>query len=321
MKLLIPVDVWQEETNSHLTNDLEHIVPLSASSIALLYAIQSEPHIERAAALETKAIKETGESPRPSDIKTGSTSKYGPDNFYSELEKKAKKHLDDLANELKPSCSNVETIFEHGSPAKVIEMVSKAKGANLTIIRGSSHGLLESVFLGNTVSHVIRHSDNSVLVLRSGPIAEPLKKVLIALDGSEQSKTATRQFCNFYKPMKEQIEVTLGHVVSIPGAWRYISPVEFVATLEDNLDMAGKTILAEGETILLDCGWKPKKMPVPMIVRTGDPAAELDRLAAEIGAGLIVLGAQGKNAVQSFLLGSVSEALALKSGFPILVFK
>jgi nucleotide-binding universal stress UspA family protein len=301
MKLLIPVDVWQEETNSHLCQDLERMVPLSDASIILVYAVQSEPHLEKA------------------NVSTAAA--YGPDNFYTELEKKAKKHLDDLAKELKPACADIEVIFEHGSLAKVIESVAKDKQASLTIIRGSSAGLLESVFLGNTVSHLIRHSHNSVLVLRSGIVAEPLQKVMIALDGSDQSKTAMRQFCNFYKSMKEQIEVVLAHVVSIPGAWRFISPIEFVATLEDNLDMAGKAILAEGEAILLECGWKPKKMPVPMIVRTGDPAAELDRLAAEVDAGLIVLGAQGKNAVQSFLLGSVTEALTLKSGFPILVFK
>ncbi len=85
--------------------------------------------------------------------------------------------------------------------------------------------------------------------------------------------------------------------------------------------MAAKAILAEGEGLIVESGWQPKTMPVPMIVRTGDPAAELDRLASEIGAGLIVLAAQGKTAVQSFLLGSVSEALALESSYPILVFK
>jgi len=298
MKLLIPIDVWQEETNAHLAQDLGLMVPLAQASLVLVYAMQSEPHLEKAAA----------------------ASEYGPDYFYSELEKKAKKHLDDLAAELKSSCSSIEIMFEHGSPAKVIQSVAKAKGADLTIIRGSAAGLLESVFLGNIVSQVIKHSHNAVLVLRAGVVEAPLQKVIIALDGSEQSKTALRQFCNLYQSMKQNIEVVLAHVVSIPGAWRFISPVEFVATLEDNLDMAGKAILAEGEAVLLECGWKPKTMPAPMIVRTGDPAAELDRLAGEIGAGLIVLGAQGKNAVQSFLLGSVAEALALKSGFPILVF-
>jgi nucleotide-binding universal stress UspA family protein len=299
MKLLIPIDVWQEETNAHLVQDLTRMLPLSQANVVLVYAMQSESHVEKATA----------------------TSEYGPDYFYSEMEKKAKKHLDDLAEELKTLCSSIEIIFEHGSPAKVIESVAKARGADLTVIRGSAAGLLESVFLGNTVSQVIKHSHNAILVLRSGAVVTAFQKVIVALDGSDQAKTALRQFCNLYQSMKQNIEVVLAHVVSIPGPWRFISPVEFVATLEDNLDMAGKAILAEGETILLDCGWKPKTMPAPMIIRTGDPAVELDRLAAETGAELIVLGAQGKNAVQSFLLGSVSEALALKSGFPILVFK
>ncbi len=215
----------------------------------------------------------------------------------------------------------METVFEHGQPAQIIESVAKKKGTELTVVRGSAAGMLESTFLGNTISQVIKHSHNTILVLRAGPVLNPLNKVIIAMDGSDQSKEALRRFCHLYEGMKQKIEVALAHVVSIPGAWRFISPVEFVATLEDNLDMAGKAILAEGEALLLASGWKPKKLPVPMIVRTGDPAAELDRLAGEIGAGLIVLGAQGKTAIQSFLLGSVSEALAIKSSFPILVFK
>ena len=275
------------------------MLPLIECELVLVYAMQTESHIEKVTA----------------------TSEYGPDYFYTEMEKKAKKHLGDLVKELKSLCLSVEVVFERGLPAKVIESVAKEQKADLTVIRGSASGLLESVFLGNTVSQVIKHSHSSVFVLRAGAIETALKKVIIALDGSEQSKEALRRFCRLYQTMKQNIEVVLTHVVSIPGPWRFISPIEFVATLEDNLDMAGKAILAEGEAILLEGGWKPEKMPAPMIVRTGDPAVELDRLAGEIGADLIVLGAQGKTAFQSFFLGGVSEALALKSGFPILVFK
>jgi nucleotide-binding universal stress UspA family protein len=101
----------------------------------------------------------------------------------------------------------------------------------------------------------------------------------------------------------------------------YIAPIEFIATLEDNLDMAAKAILAGGETIIAACGWKLHSTEDCMIVRSGDPAFELDRLASEINAGLIVVAAQGKTAMQHFLLGSVSESLALQSSLPVLVSK
>ncbi len=295
MKILIPIDVWQG--NDSLSQDLARILPLSQSQIILVYSIQSEPHVEK--------------------ITSGDNTDY----LYEELEKKAKASLESLAQELKSSCLGVETCFEHGPPASVIESIAKKKQVDLTAIRGSAAGLLESTFLGNTVSLVVKHSPSSILLLRSGAILSPLNKVVVALDGSNSAKDALRKFCQAYKSLANNIEIVLAHVVSIASPWRYIAPVEFIATLEDNLDMAAKAILAEGETILMECGWKSSGKSTGMIVRSGDPAFELDRLASEINAGLIVVGAQGKTAVQHFLLGSVSEALAMKSSSPILVFK
>ena len=299
MKILVPVDVWETQTNEHLPQDLLRMLPDAQAKLILVYALQNEPHLEKAA----------------------KSSQANADSFCDELAKKAKSNLDDLAAQMKKSFADVETVFEHGTPVHIIESVAKSKLVDLIALRGSSAGLMESVFLGNTISQIIKHSPISILVLRSGLVMAPLNKVLIALDGSEQAKLALREFCQLYKAKCKDIELVLSHVVSIPGPWRFISPVEFVAGLEDNLDMAARAILAEGESLVMESGWKPKTMPVQTIIRTGDPAVEIDRLASEIGAGLIVLGAQGKTAIESFLLGSVSEALALKSSYPILVFK
>ncbi len=294
MKILIPIDVWQG--NETLSQDLPRMLPIDQAELILVYSIQSEPHLEKASGGNT-------------------------DYLYEQLEKKAKASLDKFAQELQPLSLSVETCFEHGPPASVIESIAKRKQVDLIVIRGSAAGLLESTFLGNTVSLVVKHSPSSILILRPGAVLAPLSKVLVALDGSEPAKHALREFCLAYKPLANKIEIVLAHVVSISAPWRYIAPVELIATLEDNLDMTAKAVLAEGETILLETGWKLNEKPDSMVVRSGDPAYELDRLASEIGAGLIVVGAQGKTAVQHFLLGSVSEALAIKSSSPILVFK
>ena len=295
MKVLVPIDVWQG--NESLVQDLSRMLPLGQCNLILVYSIQTQPHMDKF---------------------TGSG---GIDYLYQELERKAKEFLTGLAAQLKPLCAGVEICFEHGQPATVIENTAKSKQVDLTVIRGSAAGLLESTFLGNTVSQVTKHSPNSVLVLRSGAILNPLNKVLVALDGSQSAKDALRAFCKTYKALANNIELVLAHVVFIAAPWRYITPVEFIATLEDNLDMEAKAILAEGEAILVESGWTPQTNSAGMVVRSGDPASELDRLASEINAGLIVVGAQGKTAVKHFLLGSVSEALALKSVSPILVFK
>lgn len=295
MKVLIPIDVWQE--NDSLANDLSHMLPLQGADLILVYSIQSEPHVEK--------------------IAGGGNM----DSLYVELEKKAKASLADFAKQLKPLSQNVETFFEHGPPASVIESIAKRKNADLIVIRGSADGLLESTFLGNTVSSVVKHSPCSTMILRAGAISQPLNKVVIGLDGSQLAKEALNKFCLTYKKWSDKLEIVLAHVVSIAGPWRYIAPVEFIATLEDNLDMAAQAILAEGEKIMVDSGWKANTKKESTIVRSGDPAYELERLASEVNAGLIVVAAQGKTAIQHFLLGSASEALALKSSYPVLVLK
>jgi nucleotide-binding universal stress UspA family protein len=295
MKILIPIDVWQG--NESLAQDLSKILPLEHAELILAYSIQSEPHVEKIA--DSSSL----------------------DSLYIELEKKAKSSLEDFAKQLKPVCKSVETCFEHGSPASVIESIAKRKNADLIIIRGSAIGLLESTFLGHTVSLVVKHSPCSILVLRPGAIVAPLGKVIVGLDGSQLAREALQKFCETYKAWSKRIEIVLTHVVSIPAPWRYIAPIEFIASLEDNLDMSAKAVLAEGETIIAEHGWELNTKQDSMVVRSGDPAYELDRLASEVNAGLIVISAQGKTAVQHFLLGSVSEALALKSSFPALIFK
>ncbi len=295
MKILIPIDVWQG--NESLAKDLSTMLPLAQAEMVLAYSIQSEPHVEKIAG-------------------GGSV-----DSLYVELEKKAKSSLEDFAKQLKPVCKNVETLFEHGPPASVIESIAKRRNADLIVIRGSAAGLLETAFQGNTVSSLVKHSPCSILVLRAGAIVAPLSKVVIGLDGSQLATEALRKFCETYLAWSKKIEIVLANVVSIPAPWRYIAPVEFIATLEDNFDMAAKAILAEGKAIIAESGWQLNSNEDRMVVRSGDPAYELDRLASEINAGLIVVAAQGKTAIQHFLLGNVSEALALKSSFPVLVVK
>lgn len=55
------------------------------------------------------------------------------------------------------------------------------------------------------------------------------------------------------------------------------------------------------------------------VVRFGEPADALVRLAADLDAALIAVGSRGRGPLKSALMGSVSLALATRSGFPVLV--
>jgi nucleotide-binding universal stress UspA family protein len=51
----------------------------------------------------------------------------------------------------------------------------------------------------------------------------------------------------------------------------------------------------------------------------GEPASRILQLASDLGADLIIVGAQSKNAVERMLLGSVSRAVAAKAPCAVLV--
>jgi nucleotide-binding universal stress UspA family protein len=55
-----------------------------------------------------------------------------------------------------------------------------------------------------------------------------------------------------------------------------------------------------------------------LVLRSGQPAATLDRIAAEDGYGLLVIGARGAG-LSSVLLGSVATRLAARASVPVLV--
>lgn len=54
-------------------------------------------------------------------------------------------------------------------------------------------------------------------------------------------------------------------------------------------------------------------------VRVGAPSDEIVKLAAEVGADMIVVGTHGRKGVTRLILGSVAEAVVRKAGCPVLV--
>jgi nucleotide-binding universal stress UspA family protein len=60
-------------------------------------------------------------------------------------------------------------------------------------------------------------------------------------------------------------------------------------------------------------------VPIDTMVRHGSPADEIVRCAADIGAGLIVMGSRGWGEMHAVLLGSVSERVLHSAHCPVLI--
>ena len=81
--------------------------------------------------------------------------------------------------------------------------------------------------------------------------------------------------------------------------------------------MSGNTVLAEAEEVSSQLGIKN----VEMKQVEGNPADCLTKVAKEIKASLIVVGAQGKGMMEHFLMGSTSTRLANQSECSVAVVR
>lgn len=293
MKLLLPLDVANSYRQS--IAELERLVPLAEADIFVLYVRESTRGLE-------SILTSMGKSAQHLD---------------QELDARAKTVLDEAASILKERCRSVVTQIVDGSPPQAIEQLAARQGFDLVAIGATQHGSNPLNLLGSTAAHVVKHAQAPVIILRSRPQAEANLKVLIAVDGSPPSTNALRTFASQFGALKEKLSVTILNVVSIFGIWKFVAPVEFIASIEDNLNMAAETILADADKTLSEY----KLTPTNMVIRSGDAGNEIIKAANDIEADLIVVGARSRSGVEQIFLGSVSHKLSMHAPCSTIVVK
>jgi len=122
-------------------------------------------------------------------------------------------------------------------------------------------------------------------------------KILLAIDGSKNSDEAVNQALNL--AMQTCSEITLLNVVRKP---------------ED---------FPLGEMLVNDRAMFIRGYGIEVLTRveSGDPAANILKVADEIDAGMIVLGLNGSGGLRRVLMGSVSEKVVDEAKIPVLVVR
>ena len=110
-------------------------------------------------------------------------------------------------------------------------------------------------------------------------------------------------------------ELHLLHVIPAPDAqyWKsyvYMPTVDVDQMAKDAFD---KRVSEEYESML------PKDISLTKAFRIGKAYAEIIRYADEIQADLIVMGRQGRGALESLFFGTVAEKVVKKAKCPVLV--
>ena len=140
-----------------------------------------------------------------------------------------------------------------------------------------------------------------------------LKKVLLAFDGSEDSKKALRWLLDFAKQTPVEIVVVSAIELIFPGDYDFAVGVLAAAeTLRKNT----KDDLLNAAKVFSD-----NNLLVSTVILEGNPASEIIQYASKEQVDLIICGTRGMGGFESMLLGSVAHKLVTYSLVPVLVIK
>ena len=149
-----------------------------------------------------------------------------------------------------------------------------------------------------------------------------MSHVLIATDGSEQSLKAARYLRSLLDPASlEKISVlaVVRPLAAVPFASDFGE--EEQAARQVDTDPGGYSFHRAAQAAVERVAAELREFTdnVDTVVRGGEPADQIIRVADEIEADLIVIGGRGKGAVEAILLGRVAYRVLHNAPCPVLV--
>lgn len=202
------------------------------------------------------------------------------------------------------SCT-IETMICEGRATEGILERAAAVSADLIAVGASGFSTPSELRLGSTAQKVARQARCSVLVARPGGRTRA-QRVIVAVDGSPESQRAVDWVRALALPDDAELTVFgVAEEVRVFGA--DIQRDEMLRGDDSASVQRAMRVVAEGHVKAALDILSGSVAQVRPLVRSGQPAAELVRLAQEQSADLIVIGARGQTRAELHQLGGVAE--------------
>lgn len=224
------------------------------------------------------------------------------DAFYRE---EAKTVFDSIIDRCGTLPQNVTLDYGVGSPAQTIVAAADKLEADMLVMGTHGKGPIDSLIFGSVSTEVVAHSHRPILLIRDRlPTSEPLKRVAICLDESDQSLRVQGFFTQHADLFEQGTTFTLIHVQK---SHEDEQASGFAST---------GSIAGEIEAILTRAG-----MNVTTKTLYGDVGAVIAHHAEEENFDMIVMGSHGYGSVSATLLGSVTMTVASECEVPLLIVR
>jgi nucleotide-binding universal stress UspA family protein len=225
-----------------------------------------------------------------------------------EAKEDTQRTLDGYAECLKPTGMRLSTEILLENPRHGIPKAAGVWKADLIVMGSHGTGAFMRLLMGSTAQAVLRHAGCSVEIVRGGRRNNDGMRVLVPTDGSNCAEGALRAVAA--RPWPEGTEIRVICVPEVPvlaGAYPYYPP-EVVLEVAAANDEHAKEAVQRGTGILKKSGlcvseevMEPRESPVRAVLGMADLWS----------ADLIVMGSHGRRGVDRYVMGSVSESVAL----------
>jgi nucleotide-binding universal stress UspA family protein len=156
---------------------------------------------------------------------------------------------------------------------------------------------------------------NEILYCAPGHIFCRTKKILLAVDGSEESARAATAAFEIAEMTKSKLFIV--HIVPTPI-------VKQIALMTDgNMEEILVKYATKGERLLegVKAAAAEYSLDIELVLDRGSPSERILALTKEHGADLIIMGSRGVTSSSRAGIGSSSERVLLDSEVPILIVK
>jgi len=208
---------------------------------------------------------------------------------------------------------NVEERLVTGHPVEAVSQHANESGADLVVTGTRGAGFFRGVVIGSTAERVARRSGRPVLMVRHAP-HEPYRRVLVPVDFSPWSAAAIVLALQ----AAPRATLVLMHAVEVPfeGKLRLAGVADSV--IGQYRDAARREAQQKLRDLAMHAGLASDRSS--LIAPDGAaPWMQIVQQEQELDCELIVIGRQGRHAVDELLLGSTTRMVMSECSGDVLV--
>lgn len=230
------------------------------------------------------------------------------------IEADARQRLEELAAELaRAQGITVTTHLSIGHPVEQVIRHADEVDAGLVVTGTRGAGFFRGVVVGSTAERIAKRSSRPVLMVRQLP-HEPYRRILVPVDFSPWSRSAIE----LARHVAPQASLVLMHAVELPfeGKMRLAGVAD--DTVARYRDAARREAQQRLHELAADSGLGADRVRLST-PGGADPWMLIVQEEQEHDCDLVVIGRQGRHAVDEFLLGSTTRMVISEGAADVLV--